>query len=160
MGRRWVSRNSCQCFRNARQWKSCSSSNCKSLSHLILHHLSICHSCQVTLSSSFQVPEIARPASSRSQDDAMVSYIFQRPQPDSNFQGFSKHHSRWLGDESIAEVIFLFIHVISSIDSLMIPFFDFQVKQGHTNDVQPAAPPPSSVNSQQRSQFEQVTTWQ
>jgi hypothetical protein len=53
----------------------------------------------------FQVPEIARPASSRSQDDAMVSYsIYQRQQSDTNFQGFSKHHSRWLGDESIAEV--------------------------------------------------------
>jgi hypothetical protein len=48
---------------------------------------------------------MARPVSSRSQDDAMVSYIFQRPQTDGNFQAFSKHQSRWLGDESIAEVI-------------------------------------------------------
>jgi hypothetical protein len=48
---------------------------------------------------------MARPVSSRSQDDAMVSYIFQRPQTDGNFQAFSKHQSRWLGDEGIAEVI-------------------------------------------------------
>lgn len=49
---------------------------------------------------------MARPVSSRSQDDAMVSYIFQRPQSDGNFQSFGKHQSRWLGDESIVEVIY------------------------------------------------------
>ena len=49
---------------------------------------------------------MARPVSSRSQDDAMVAYIFQRPQSDSDFQTFAKHHSRWLGDESIVEVRF------------------------------------------------------
>lgn len=47
---------------------------------------------------------MARPVSARSQDDAMVAYIYQRPQSDSNFQTFAKHHSRWLGDESIIEV--------------------------------------------------------
>lgn len=51
-----------------------------------------------------KVPDMARPVSSRSQDDAMVSYIFQRPQSEGNFQAFGKHQSRWLGDESIVEV--------------------------------------------------------
>lgn len=57
-----------------------------------------------SLSVSVKVPEMARPVSSRSQDDAMVAYFFERPQTEGNFQAFGKHQSRWLGDESIVEV--------------------------------------------------------
>ena len=65
---------------------------------------------------------MARPVSSRSQDDAMVAYIFQRPQSDSDFQTFAKHHSRWLGDESIVEVRFstVVLSVSLLITSLVI----------------------------------------
>jgi len=79
------------------------------------------------------VPDMARPVSSRSQDDAMVAYIFQRPQSDATFQTFAKQNSRWLGDESIIEV-----------------------KQGHVTEDGPTTVAPSTVNSQPRSQFEQV----
>jgi hypothetical protein len=64
---------------------------------------------------------MARPVSSRSQDDAMVAYIFQRPQSDSDFQTFAKHHSRWLGDESIVEVRFSTVVLsVQSVYSLLV----------------------------------------
>lgn len=95
---------------------------------------------------------MARPVSSRSQDDAMVSYIFQRPQTDGNFQAFSKHQSRWLGDESIAEVIQTSVRNMATYNILF-----WQVKPGLANDAaQASASQPSTVNSQQRSQFDQV----
>jgi hypothetical protein len=44
----------------------------------------------------------------RSQDDAMVGYVFQRPQCDPDFPippPFNKQQQRWaLGDESIIDV--------------------------------------------------------
>ena len=101
VGWRWFSRRSCFCFRNAWQRNSYPAADCELLLLLFIN-------CYRNLHASFpiacQVPEMARPVSSRSQDDAMVSYIFQRPQPDGNFQSFGKHQSRWLGDESIVEV--------------------------------------------------------
>lgn len=40
----------------------------------------------------------------RSQDDAMVRYIFQRPQTDPDFQNYNKQ-TRWaLGDDSVLDV--------------------------------------------------------
>ena len=65
---------------------------------------------------------MARPVSSRSQDDAMVAYIFQRPQSDGNFQAFGKHQSRWLGDESIAEVTHNIVVIVNSVQLLMDSF--------------------------------------
>ncbi|XP_049775609.1 pumilio homolog 2 isoform X2 [Schistocerca cancellata] len=52
-----------------------------------------------------QAPETGRPQLARSQDDAMVGYMFQRPHSDPDFPlppPFTKQHPRWaLGDESI-----------------------------------------------------------
>ncbi|XP_013786730.1 pumilio homolog 2-like [Limulus polyphemus] len=49
------------------------------------------------------VPTV-RQGATRSQDDAMVGYFFQRPQTDPTFQNFNKQ-SRWaLGDDSVLEV--------------------------------------------------------
>lgn len=94
-----------------------------------------------------KVPEMARPISSRSQDDAMVSYIFQRPQTDGNFQAFSKHQSRWLGDESISEVTditisritneMMFIDLLLYRSSLVLPMM-LHRHQSH-NQVQSTA---------------------
>jgi hypothetical protein len=54
------------------------------------------------------MPDPNRPQLARSQDDAMVGYVFQRPQSDPDFPvppPFSKQHQRWaLGDESIIDV--------------------------------------------------------
>ncbi|XP_015926794.1 pumilio homolog 2 isoform X2 [Parasteatoda tepidariorum] len=45
-----------------------------------------------------------RHIATRSQDDAMVGYFFQRPQTDPDFQNYAKQ-SRWaLGDDSVLEV--------------------------------------------------------
>lgn len=76
----------------------------QTVSHILslsLWHTSCIHLCLLAF---VKVPDMARPVSSRSQDDGVVSYIFQRPQSDGNFQTFGKHQSRWLGDESIVEV--------------------------------------------------------
>ena len=78
-------------------------------SHATLQNVSIVNTlyCLLVVNIVFvycQVPDMARPVSSRSQDDLHVAYIFQRPQTDGNFQAFGKHQSRWLGDESIVEV--------------------------------------------------------
>ena len=71
----------------------------------------------------FKVPDMARPVSSRSQDDAMVAYIFQRPQSDATFQTFGKHNSRWLGDESIIEVRTIEIFCLFQTWSLTLIYF-------------------------------------
>ena len=83
-----------------------------------------------------KVPEMARPivSSTRSQDDAMVSYIFQRPPSESDFQNtFSKHHSRWLGDESIAEVSEPVIEIV--LDVLLTRLFSTRRPSRLTNKV-------------------------
>lgn len=55
-----------------------------------------------------QASEMPRPGHShgmRSQDDAMVSYLFQRPQTDTELLG----NKRWaVGDDSVIEVQILF----------------------------------------------------
>lgn len=46
-----------------------------------------------------------RHIATRSQDDAMVGYFFQRPQTDPDFQNYTGKNSRWaLGDDSVLEV--------------------------------------------------------
>ncbi|XP_076307307.1 pumilio homolog 1-like isoform X5 [Tachypleus tridentatus] len=46
-----------------------------------------------------------RHGATRSQDDAMVGYFFQRPQTDPAFQNYHNKQSRWaLGDDSVLEV--------------------------------------------------------
>ncbi|XP_023720641.1 pumilio homolog 2 isoform X2 [Cryptotermes secundus] len=54
-----------------------------------------------------QIPDPNRPQLARSQDDAMVGYVFQRPQSDPDFPilpPFNKQQQRWaLGDESIID---------------------------------------------------------
>lgn len=46
-----------------------------------------------------------RHIATRSQDDAMVGYFFQRPQTDPDFQNYTGKQSRWaLGDDSVLEV--------------------------------------------------------
>lgn len=46
-----------------------------------------------------------RQGSTRSQDDAMVGYFFQRPQADPDFQHYNKQTPRWaLGNDAILEV--------------------------------------------------------
>lgn len=93
---------------------------------------------------------MARPASSRSQDDAMVAYIFQRPQSDATFQTFAKHNSRWLGDESIIEVMLLTLYVHQTNHLCL-----FSVIHSRLNKVMPlkmdklqSSHPPSTVNQE------------
>lgn len=60
-----------------------------------------------------------RHIATRSQDDAMVGYFFQRPQTDPDFQNYTGKQSRWaLGDDSVLEVslhyLFLLFLIIYS----------------------------------------------
>lgn len=65
----------------------------------------------VLLSSTLSQPpgEGSRPQPARSQDDATVGYLFQRPQSDFPAP-YGKRLGRWaLGDESIMESVSLFV---------------------------------------------------
>lgn len=75
----------------------------------------------------------ARHVATRSQDDAMVGYFFQRPQTDPDFQNYSKQ-SRWaLGDDSVLEVRG------SDAAELESDFQALALETGHPLEYSPAA---------------------
>ncbi|GFW06789.1 pumilio homolog 1 [Trichonephila clavipes] len=75
-----------------------------------------------------------RHIATRSQDDAMVGYFFQRPQTDPDFQNYSGKQSRWaLGDDSVLEVRG------GDSSELESDFQALALETGHTLEYSPSA---------------------
>lgn len=75
-----------------------------------------------------------RHIATRSQDDAMVGYFFQRPQTDPDFQNYTGKQSRWaLGDDSVLEVRG------SDNSELESDFQALALETGHPLEYSPAA---------------------